>query len=807
MLDPGFGLRRVAHLRPGESARFVALLGAAPARRDAVASCSRFSAPGAIEAAFRGAVEAERALRTRLGFGEAEAARLQDLAVAMLYGHPGLRAAPRGSDALSRQRSAISRATACAPGSRSPPSGLSTPAESPLLGDLVRALVYWAAKGFPCDALLLAGEPDSVGAAVRSLFAELGIDATADDPARGRVLVRHPGEIPAADLDLVLASARLVIDDAAAAAASLLDVATLRPDSRDAAAPVAPRRRHSVSAAPADGGAIAAAQSGEDLLFDNGYGGFSRDGTEYVIRLGPDAPLPPMPWSNVVANEQFGFLVSESGAGYTWGRNSRQNRLTPWSNDPVADPHGEALYVRDEESGVFWSPLPGPAPGGAPYECRHGFGYTEWRHTSHDLEQTVRLFVPRHDPVKIARVRLANRGARPRAVSVFSYHRLVLGVLPAESSRFVVTEWQPSSRALVARNSTSDEFADGIVFAAAVAPAEGDAPFFTADRAAFLGRNGSSRDPAALRDSADLDGRTGAGLDPCAALQLKLAIPAGGSVECAFLLGEATAEDDVARIAEIYRRPGAIEDAEREWRAFWADTLSAVQVTTPAPAIDLMVNGWLGYQALSCRIWGRSAFYQSGGAFGFRDQLQDAAALLYARPDLTRAQILLHAAHQFVEGDVLHWWHPPSGRGIRTRFSDDLLWLPFAAELYCRTTGDWAVLDEPADFLAARSLAPERGRGLPARRAVRRERRPLRALLPRPRPLADARRARAAADGQRRLERRHEPRRPRGSRRERLDRRSSSTTCWGGSRRSASGAATSTARAATTPIAPSSARL
>lgn len=437
------------------------------------------------------------------------------------------------------------------------------------------------------------------------------------------------------------------------------------------------------------------------LLFDNGHGGFTADGSEYVIRVNQSRP--PMPWVNVVANEGFGFLVSESGAGYTWSRNSRQNRLTPWYNDPIIDPYGEALYVRDEDTRMFWSPLPGPASPGWSCEVRHGFGYTQWRLQGADLDQEVLQFVPRHDPVKITRVRLTNTTDRRRRISLFAYARLVLGVLPAETTHAVATEWDPTSGAILARNPSNGEFSDGVVFAAVAAANPTEAVHWTGDRTAFIGSGGSTAAPAALCTSSELDGRTGAGLDPCAALQVIVAIEPHSSVECACLLGEATSVDGVREIVGRYR--GAeIARAFETVRQFWKDLLSAVQVQTPSPQIDLLANGWLLYQTLSCRIWGRSAFYQSGGAFGFRDQLQDSVALTYTRPDLVREQILLHANHQFVEGDVLHWWHPPADRGIRTRFSDDLLWLPYLATFYAQATGDWAVFDEPAGFLTARTL-------------------------------------------------------------------------------------------------------
>jgi cellobiose phosphorylase len=405
----------------------------------------------------------------------------------------------------------------------------------------------------------------------------------------------------------------------------------------------------------------------------------------------------------VVANEHAGFLVSEAGAGCTWTRNSRQNRLTPWWNDAVTDPYGEALWVRDEDAGLFWSPLPGPTPPPATVVVRHGLGWSGWTLDACGLRHEVTTFVPRAAPVRVWRVRLTNATASSRRLSVFAYFQLVLGVLPEETAGTVETAHEPGDGVLVARNPANGEFAAGVVFAAAAAPG---AVEVTADRHAFLGPHGSPSAPRALELDAPLDGRTGAGLDPCAALRVPLALPPGGTTEVAFLLGETESDAAARALVAALRCPGAVENALAEVRAFWADTVGALQIETPSPALDVLVNAWLPYQGLSCRMWGRSAFYQSGGAFGFRDQLQDAAALVWLRPDLTRAQILLHAAHQFVEGDVLHWWHPPADKGTRTRFSDDLLWLPYVTAGYVAATGDASVLDEVAGFVTARLLAP-----------------------------------------------------------------------------------------------------
>ena len=445
----------------------------------------------------------------------------------------------------------------------------------------------------------------------------------------------------------------------------------------------------------------------DSLRFFNGFGGFSADGSEYVIRLVPGEDgrlrLPPLPWTNVVANEQAGFLASERGAGYTWAANSRENRVTPWANDPVSDPHGEALYLRDERTGEFWSPLPGPAPAAAPYEVRHGFGYSTYHSESHGLEQEVTLFVPRHDPLRVALVRLTNHGAEPRELALYSYAHLVLGVLPQETRGRVQTSLDAATGALFAVNRERGEFSGRAAFASVVPAAEGVS--HTADRAAFLGEYGDAATPAAVAAGRALDGRVGAH-DPCAAHRVPLSLAPGESAEVAFLLGEADDETAARQVLRRYPDVASLRRALDEVRGFWRETVSAVQAETPAPEIDLMLNGWLAYQNLACRIWGRSAFYQSGGAFGFRDQLQDSSAFVYLQPELTRRQIVLHAGHQFAEGDVLHWWHPPLSKGMRTRFSDDLLWLPYITSFYVRTTGDASVLDEPARFVTARQLEP-----------------------------------------------------------------------------------------------------
>jgi cyclic beta-1,2-glucan synthetase len=675
VLDPAFSLRRSVTLAPGGQARVVFALGAAATHDQALTLVSALQADGqTLQDAARVASEA---LRQKMGLSVPQAAYCQRLAGAILYGQSGVRV-PTAAIAIASAMLA------------------SSPSATEVSGAVAHGLpaidvLLWAARpGDPAVELML--QARRYWAALGLRFSVLLLGARGAWSTEEGLHVCDPADFSTADLAHIELNALLVVRDGL----PVLDA----PDGESFATP------------PADAGSSMQAQGpaalgdATALRFFNGNGGFNEAGNEYLIRMDWSAERglhrPPLAWTNAISNEHFGFLVSDSGAGYTWSRNSRVHRLTPWYNDPVRDPHGEALYVRDENSGEFWSPVPGPAPAAAGYEAAHGFGYTRFRHVSHELEQETTMFVPRHDPVKLVRVRVTNRGATARRLSLFSYQRLVLGGTPAESSRFVVTEHDPAG-VLLATNPLAGVFADGVTFAAAL-PGAGATVHHSADRAAFIGLHGSTAQPAAMA-APRLDGVSGSGCDPCAALQVVQELAPGATLECVFLLGETQDRQAALELVQRYTAAGAVQQAYDEITAFWCATVGSVQVQTPAPAVDLMLNGWLAYQNLSCRIWGRSAFYQSGGALGYRDQLQDSSAMIYARPDLTRQQIRIHAAHQFVEGDVLHWWHTaPMEQGLRTRFSDDLLWLPYITAFYVNTTGDRSVLDEVEPFLKARLL-------------------------------------------------------------------------------------------------------
>lgn len=562
-----------------------------------------------------------------------------------------------------------------------------------LVRQLVKAHAYWRLKGLTVDLVIWNEDREGYRQLLQEQIMGLiawGVEAHVIDRPGG-IFVRHADQISSEDRILIQSVARVIITDSKG---SLTDQVNRR-GLLDVRVPPFKPTRYPFPAPPTVGSLLPR----DDLILFNGLGGFTADGREYVMTPTNDQTTP-APWVNVLANPHFGTVISESGQAYTWGENAHEFRLTPWHNDPVSDLSGEALYLRDEDSGEFWSPTPLPCPGTGATISRHGFGYSVFEHNENGIYSELTVFVALDASVKFSVLKVRNASGHTRQLSATGYVEWVLGDLTPKSAPHVITECTAPQGALFARNPYSMEFAERVAFFAV----DDNNRTVTGDRAEFIGRNGSLRNPAALQ-RAYLSGKVGAALDPCAAIQVPFELAAGRERVIAFKLGAGRDMHDAQALVQRFRGMAATLDALKRVQDYWVQTLSTVQVETPDPAVNMLTNGWLLYQTLGCRLWGRSGYYQSGGAFGFRDQLQDVMALVHAEPHKVREHLLLCAGHQFAEGDVQHWWHPPSDRGVRTQCSDDYLWLPLVTCRYILTTGDMAVLDEQRGFLSGRAVS------------------------------------------------------------------------------------------------------
>lgn len=691
VLDPIVAIRRTMVLSPDSSATVQIISGVADTREAALALLDKYCDRHFVERAFEMAWFQSQEVLRHLSLTEVDAQVYGRLATSIIYGNALRRAAP----------SIIAR-------NQLGQSGLwrfAVSGDLPIvllrIGDLNRidlvkqvlqAHAYWRTKGLIADLVIVNEDFSGYRAVLHDQIMGLinaGPEAQIIDKPGG-VFVRRAEDLTEDERVLFQTVARVVFTDTAETLVEQVERRVSAERVSDRLEPLlqpATERAHPLPA--------------RDRIFSNGLGGFTPDGREYVVTLEPGETTP-APWSNVIASPHIGTVVSESGSAYTWVENAHEFRLTTWHNDPLSDSSGEALYIRDEDTGAFWSPTPLPARGKTGYVCRHGFGYSVFEHYESGISSELSTYVAMDAPVKFVVVKLRNHSRRPRRLSLTGYWELVLGEWRHYNQMHIVTETDPHSGAVFARNAYGRGCANRIVFAQ-VSELERSV---SGNRTEFIGRNGSLASPAAMQRKR-LSGKTGAGLDPCAAIQTKVELVEGQECEIVFVFGSARSEEEAQLFIRKFSGPaGARQALEAVW-GHWNHTLDAVHVETPDPALDVLANGWLVYQTLSCRLWGRSGYYQSGGAYGFRDQLQDTMALIHATPWLAREQLIRCAERQFLQGDVQHWWHPPNGQGVRTHFSDDYLWLPYATCRYVLATGDTGVLDESAHFLVGRDLNPE----------------------------------------------------------------------------------------------------
>ncbi|NMM39135.1 MAG: hypothetical protein HHJ09_16845 [Glaciimonas sp.] len=703
VLDPIAAIRCRFSLDPGQAVTVDLITGIGETREACIGLVQRYQDRQCADHLFAAASTCNRALRNKLRAAETDVHLYEHLASSILYASGAHRADAR---ILAKNQLGQSGLWRYAISGDLPIVLLrmSNPANIELARQLIQAHAYWRLKGLAVDLVIIGEDRDGHPPLKEQIAQFITASGDADQIDRtGGIFVLAADQVEDEGFTLLQAVARVIINDDDGSLAQQIGRHGLAPT------PLAPIWEAAVVRDTGNRPAVIELPQ-RDLIFGNGLGGFTPDGREYVITVS-SAQMTPTPWVNILANPSFGTLITESGSAHTWSENAHEFRLTPWSNDPVSDANTEAYYLRDEESGHFWSPTLLPSGGATPYVTRHGFGYSVFEHSEEGIDSELCVYVAIDAPVKFARLKLRNRSGRARHLSVTGYVEWVLGDENTKTRMHVITSIDAGSGALFARNAYNTAFSGRTAFFDVDADVDADDTAersVCGDRETFLGRNGTLRHPAALAlMQPRLDGTVGAGLDPCAALRIPFALADGQTREIVFRLGAGENAEAARDLVQRSRGATAAHHAFSAVKQYWKDTLGTVQVKTPDRSLDVLTNGWLVYQVLACRLWGRTAFYQASGAFGFRDQLQDVMSLVHAAPALVRAHVLLCASRQFPEGDVQHWWHPPAGRGVRTHCSDDYLWLPLATCRYVLSSGDIGVLDAPVHFLEGSALKAE----------------------------------------------------------------------------------------------------